>query len=239
MTSACSSSSSAFSKRKIRGVTASNQKFWIQVDALSVTLTAAAETSTETTESNLAHWIQRESGMPSALAFALRVLLSSFILNAASRNAATASEIGTSGPCDTSLSSTLSLEITSLSSSLVLFWGGSQAGKICAAELHAGSWLLQVFVPFCMALSFSVVNSSCMDLTLVDSICKASVTLRYSPSIWRNNYCHSQIKSQWKETTCSFCRHYAFLRNLVSWLFKMTSYPCNYANYMLIWNWAF
>ena len=124
------------------------------------------------TESSLVHWIQRESGMPSALAFAFRALLFSFILNTASKNAAAAFEIGTSGPCVASLSSTLLLEISSSSSSLVLFWGGRvRLAKSVLLDCmldpnYCGS------APFCMALRFSVVNSSCIDLILIDSVCK-------------------------------------------------------------------
>ena len=140
ITSAGTPRSSALSKMKIRGLAASSQKFWILLAALSAVLAVGGKFA-DTTGSNWAHLIHRESGIPFALAFATRDLLSSFLLNEASKKAAAASESGISGPCWESTSSVSSSESSSSSSTLVFFLGGGgQAGiGVCTAVLQTGT----------------------------------------------------------------------------------------------------
>ena len=94
---------------------------------------------------------------------------------------------------------------------------GDQASNICTAVLHADSWL-RVWATVCDP----TFKHHKFILHGLDPLFKSLQWLcvlliaRHS----QNTDCyHSQIKSQWDQTTSSFYRHYAFLCKLVSWLF--------------------
>ena len=90
---------------------------------------------------------------------------------------------------------------------------------------------------FCMAPRLSVVNSYCIDLTLVDKVSKV-----FCNSLLFAIYTKQQLRTVTAKKANGKRLHVPFIgtthfyviksRDSSKWL----SYACNYANYMLIWN---